>query len=164
MDLKQLDSKEIERVYNTHMKIDFPIEELKPLDIIQRLLEKQNYACYGLYEKNELQAYAFLAIQKSYLLIDYYAVCSEHRNKGIGSKFLKLIKEQFKDYEGIMVEVEKVECAPNETEKTIRRRRIDFYKRNGMRMTSISILLFNVDFRLCVYVMIRWMILVFVKD
>lgn len=146
MNLKQLSSKDVEDVYNKHMIFDFPAEELKPLDIIQKLLKKNNYICYGLYDNERLLAYAFLVTSKSYLLIDYYAVCSEYRNSGIGSEFLNIIKELFKDYNGIMVEVEKIECAPNESEKIVRKRRIDFYKRNGMRMTDITIILFNVNF------------------
>jgi GNAT superfamily N-acetyltransferase len=146
MNLKQLISEEIEEIYKEHMKKDFPPEELKPIDIIKKLIKKKIYMCYGLYDNDKLLAYALLVISKSYLLIDYYAVCKEYRSAGVGSEFLNLLKEQFKDYNGIIVEVEKVECAPDEEERVIRERRITFYNRNGMRMTNISVLLFNVNF------------------
>lgn len=146
MDLKKLNDEDIINVYNNHMRRDFPIEELKPVDVIQKLVKKENYICYGLYDNGQLLAYAFLVSSKSYILIDYYSVCEEYRNKGIGSKFLNILKEKCKDYHGIMVEVEKIECAPDETEKSIRKRRIDFYKRNGMIMTNISCELFGVNF------------------
>lgn len=146
MDLKKLNNEEIIDLYNNHMTSDFPIEELKPLDVIQKLIKKDNYICYGLYDNGRLLAYAFLVSLKSYILIDYYAVCEQHRNKGIGSKFLSALREKCKDYHGIMVEVEKTEYAPNECEKLIRKRRIDFYKRNGMIMTNISCELFSVNF------------------
>lgn len=146
MDLIKLSDEEIINVYNNHMLSDFPTEELKPLYVIQKLIKKENYMCYGLYDSEQLLAYAFLVSLKSYILIDYYSVCEQHRNKGIGSTFLCTLKEKFKDYNGIMVEVEKIECAPNEIEKLIRKRRIGFYKRNGMIMTNISCELFGVKF------------------
>lgn len=146
MDLIKLNDEDIINVYNNHMLSDFPLEELKPLDVIQKLIKKENYMCYGLYDSEQLLAYAFLVSLKSYILIDYYSVCEQHRNKRIGSKFLSTLKEKFKDYNGIMVEVEKIECAPNEIEKLIRERRIGFYKRNRMIMTNISCELFGVKF------------------
>jgi GNAT superfamily N-acetyltransferase len=146
MNLRQLSNEEIVDVYNKHMKIDFPVEELKPIDVIQKLIKREIYKCYGFYDNEELLAYAFLVTSKSYLLIDYYAVCAKYRNKSIGSNFFNALKEYFKNYDGIIVEVEKVECAPNETEKAIRKRRIDFYKKNGMRMTNILSALFSVNY------------------
>lgn len=146
MDLRQLTNEDIEKIYNKHMIIDFPVEELKPIEVIKKLIKRNIYICYGLYENEELLAYAFLATSKLYLLIDYYSVCANHRNKGIGSEFLNILKENCKSYNGIIVEVEKIECASNETEKVIRQRRINFYKKNGMIMTNISCTLFNVNF------------------
>lgn len=146
MYLRQLSNEEIKNIHEEHMKIDFPPEELKPIEVIQKLIKRGIYVCYGLYEDNILLAYAFLVTSKSYLLIDYYSVCAIYRNKGIGSKFLNLLKEQCKNYSGIMVEVESIKSAPNEEEKVTRQRRIDFYKNNGMSMTNILSLLFNVEY------------------
>lgn len=146
MNLKQLNNEEINDIYNEHMKIDFPTEELKPIDVIQKLINREMYTGYGLYNNGELLAYAFLATAKSYLLIDYYAVCRGYRNKGTGSEFINMLREKCKKYNGIIVEVEKVEDASNKAEKVIRRRRIDFYKKNEMRMTNISSTLFNVNY------------------
>lgn len=146
MNLRQLTDGDIKEIYNKHMIIDFPAEELKPLDVIQKLLKRKIYMCYGLYNNEELLAYTFLAASKSYLLIDYYSVCAKYRSMGIGSKFLNILKENCKNYNGIIVEVESIKCALNETEKVLRKRRIDFYKKNGMRMTNISCMLFNVNY------------------
>lgn len=146
MNLKQLSNEDIENIYSKYMIIDFPAEELKPIDVIQKLIKRKIYICYGLYNNEKLLAYAFLATSKSYVLIDYYSVCEEYRNKGIGSKFLNILKENCKNYNGIIVEVENVECAFDETEKITRKRRIDFYKKNGMRITTVSCTLFNVNY------------------
>ncbi|OOM05949.1 GNAT family N-acetyltransferase [Clostridium saccharobutylicum] len=146
MNLKKLDNEEIVSVYNNHMKMDFPAQELKPLDVIQKLIKRKIYICYGLYDNDKLLAYAFLVTSNLYLLLDYYAVCDQCRCKGIGSKFLNMLKEKCKDYEGIIIEVEKIEYAVNESQEAERKRRIDFYKRNGALMTKISSELFNVNF------------------
>ncbi|OOM77543.1 hypothetical protein CLPUN_22170 [Clostridium puniceum] len=146
MDLKQLSSGEVEFIYNKHMIVDFPTEELKPIDAIQKLIKRKIYKCYGLYDSEELLAYAFFNTSKSYLLLDYYSVCKKYRNKGIGSKFLSILKENFKNYSGIIVEVEDIKAAYTEAEKIIRKRRIDFYKKNGMKMTNVLCELFNVNY------------------
>ncbi|WP_297426909.1 GNAT family N-acetyltransferase [Clostridium sp.] len=146
MDLKQLSKEEIENIYYKHMITDFPQGELKPLSSIIRLIKRKKYICYGLYDNSELLAYACLVTSKSYLLIDYYAVCEQYRSKGIGSKFLSMLKDTSKNYNGIIVEVESFEYAPNEAERLVRQRRIEFYKKNGMKMTNILSILFNVEY------------------
>lgn len=146
MDLKELDEKYIEEVYYKHMKTDFPPEELKPIEAIKKLIKRSIYKCYGLYDNEELLAYAFLVTSRKYLLIDYYSVCEKYRNRGIGSELFNILRENNNNYNGIIVECESVESAPNETEKLIRQRRIDFYKRNGMKMTNILSILFNVKY------------------
>ena len=146
MNLKQLSNEDIINIYNIHMIKDFPTEELKPIKVIENIIKRKIYICYGLYDNDELLAYAFLATSKLYLLIDYYSVCAKYRNKGIGSQFLNILRECCKNFNGIIVEVENVECASNEAEKVVRRRRIDFYKKNGMRITNISSILFSVKY------------------
>lgn len=144
MELKQLTKKEVKKTYSEHMVMDFPKEELKPIDAIERLIERKIYKCYGLYDNGELLAYAFFNTSKSYLLLDYYSVCEKHRSNGIGSKFFSILKEECKSHNGIIVEVEDIESADTKAEKIIRQRRIDFYKKNGMKMTNVLCELFNV--------------------
>lgn len=146
MELKQLTLDEVKKIYSEKMVMDFPKEELKPIDSIERLIYRKIYKCYGLYDNKELLAYAFFNTSKSYLLLDYYSVCKNYRSKGIGSKFFNILKEQCKGYDGIIVEVEDVESADTDIEKIIRQRRINFYKNNGMKMTNVLCELFNVNY------------------
>lgn len=146
MQLRQLIKEEIKKIYSEHMVIDFPKEELKPFDAIERLMGRKIYKCYGLYDNEELLAYAFFNTSNSYLLLDYFSVCKKYRSKGIGSKFFSLLKEECKDHDGIIVEVEDLESANTQTEKIIRQRRIDFYMKNGMKMTNVLCELFNVNY------------------
>jgi GNAT superfamily N-acetyltransferase len=144
MELKQLMKEEVKKIYNEHMVMDFPQEELKPIHVIERLIDRKIYECYGLYNNGELLAYAFFNNSKSYLLLDYYSVCEKYRSKGIGSKFFSILKKEFKNHNGIIVEVEDIESADTEAEKIIRQRRIDFYKKNGMKITNVLCKLFDV--------------------
>lgn len=146
MELKQLSNEEIKKIYLNHMLVDFPKEELKPIDSIEGLINRKIYKCYGLYDNEEVLAYAFFNTSKSYLLLDYYSVCEKYRGKGIGSEFFRILKEHCKSYNGIIVEVEEMESADTEAEKIIRQRRIEFYKKNGMNMTNILCELFNVNY------------------
>lgn len=146
MELKQLIKEEIRKIYGKHMVMDFPKEELKPIDAIERLISMGIYKCYGLYDNGELLAYAFFNTSKSYLLLDYYSVCEKYRSNGIGSRFFSILKEECKSHNGIIVEVEDIGSADTEVEKIIRQRRIDFYKKNGMKMTNVLCKLFNVHY------------------
>ena len=146
MELKQLDKEEVKEIYINYMVIDFPSQELKPIYAIEKLINRKIYKCYGLYDSEELLAYAFFNTSKSYLLLDYYSVCEKFRSKGIGSEFFTILKESCNNYRGIIVEVEDIESADTEAEKIIRQRRIDFYMKNGMKMTNVLCELFNVNY------------------
>lgn len=142
-----LDEEEISKAYEEHLKHDFPPVELKPLSLILSLKKQGVYCCYGLYDNGEFVAYAFFAKPETvdYLLLDYLAVCKNHRSKQYGSKFLKLLQNELKDYQGILFEVESGADAKTEKERKICERRIAFYLRNGLIKTKINIKLFGVD-------------------
>lgn len=144
--LKALSPEEISYIYNTYMKNDFPPSELKPLSSILENLNNGNYFCYGLIEDENLKAYAYLckSPNKNCLLMDYYAVLNNIRSKGYGSLFLKLLKENLNNYDGIIFEVESKTTAKDFKEKAICEKRIKFYLNNGLYLTNISILLFGV--------------------
>jgi GNAT superfamily N-acetyltransferase len=66
--------------------------------------------------------------------LDYIAVTEKSRNQGVGSKLIRLITNDLKLIKapGLIFEVE-TEDEGLEEEKDIRKRRIEFYKRNGAR-------------------------------
>lgn len=140
MELRELSRIEAARIYEQYMINDFPLDELKPLSIIENLMEQKVYRCYGLFHLKEMKAYAFLFCghERSSILIDFYAVVSSGRNKGYGSKFLNLLSDRFRKYDGFMAEIEKVDLAQNEEERKTREKRIQFYLKNGMQKTSIT--------------------------
>lgn len=144
-----LEKNEIEEIYIKHMKKDFPKNELKPLSMIINSLESGKYRCYGLFENEELYGYACFVFlhkdDKKYCLLDYFAVLSDRRDKGIGSEFLKILREKFTGTEIFLCESEDTKNSSGE-ELTTRKRRISFYLRNNFIDTTVRANVFGVDY------------------
>ena len=79
--------------------------------------------------------------------MDYYAFLEEQRNKGFGSIFLQNMRKQT-DFPGCYLECEDPETASSGEEKSLRRRRIGFYQRNGAFLTQVRACLFGVTYRM----------------
>lgn len=151
---KKLSLEEARAVYIGCAHRDFPSNELKPFSMIERLYNNGCYECYGFYRQEDdmLCAYAFMMADTdmNMLLLDYFAVCEELRGKGYGSLALKILKQDFTTWNGIIFEVEDDETAESEEEAYIRRGRIAFYEKNGVVMTEERSHAFGVDYKLMV--------------
>lgn len=146
--IKELSNDAISSTFQSSMQKDFPVEELKPLEFIMKLKERDLYLCYGLYEETTLCGYAFLckSKEKKCLLLDYLAIFDQYRSSGFGSLFLNKLKENCSDYDGIILEVESTSLdLPNNILET-RMRRISFYERNGVFKTIYSAIVREVLF------------------
>jgi len=145
---------EARNVYLGRGRRDFPSDELKPFPMIEKLMNSGCYECCGFYEKesDKLCAYAFMMADTdtNMLLLDYFAVCEEVREKGYGSAALDLLKEDYIKWDGMIFEVEDDDMADTEGERRLRQRRIAFYERNGVVMMEQKSQAFGVDFKLMV--------------
>ena len=150
MEIREISREALKPIYDDHMVQDFPADELKPWPAIAALYDLGVYRSYGLYEGEELLAYACLTRQKdeAWLLLDYYAVCAAYRSQGYGSQFLTKLWQSLRDTQGIFVEIELVESAKDEAERQIRLRRRQFYLRNGLTATQMRTRLFGVDYEM----------------
>lgn len=150
MILRALNKEEIKQIYDTEMQDDFPASELKPLSAIYRMIDAGHYEGKGLYEGNELLAYVLLSytVPEDVALIDYLAVCSKYRAKGIGSKLISVIREGMSEWKGIVLEVENPEFAINEAEYNVQCRRINFYLKNNIKSSEVKVSVFDVPFRI----------------
>ena len=148
IDKRKLTNKEILDMYQELLPLHFPVDELKPIDLIQDLLSKNLYSGYGFFEEDEMMSYAFFVHSEkgTCALLDFYAVLPANRGKGLGSTYLSLLKDAYSDMDGIIGEIEHIDWAKNEEEKTQRIRRADFYKRNGWMTTDIHCHCFHVDY------------------
>lgn len=141
--------KETAFVYDSYMKHDFPSDELKPLSMIKKSLDKDEYFCYGIFSGDKLYGYAcFVSIivdEKQYCLLDYFATLSDLRGQGIGSEFLHLLRDELKNAEMVICESEDPTGTSGD-ELDIRQRRIAFYLRNHFIDTGVTAEIFGVKY------------------
>lgn len=146
MNLQQLNEKQISKLYEEHMVIDFPKDELKPLKMILKSVEEGFYECLGLFEKKKIVGYTFLVRLENSYLIDYIAIFPELRNKGIGAKLLSLIDEYLENADRIIGEVEDPTYTKDESQKQLQTRRLNFYLRNNCSDTGLRVECFGVNY------------------
>ena len=104
--IQKLSKEQMKFIFDNHMINDFPKSELKPWKKIEAGLENDTYFAYGMYENNELLAYAFFIKSSKYntYLLDYLAVLSGKRQSGIGSKFLQELKNMIQKHLPLSIE------------------------------------------------------------
>ncbi|MFQ9411276.1 MAG: hypothetical protein ACLR1T_09800 [Evtepia gabavorous] len=73
--------------------------------------------------------------QRKYVLIDYLGVTAARRNGGLGAELLRLLREKFRSWDGIIVESEAPEGGQSDG---IRQRRMNFYRRNGYTFCGMT--------------------------
>lgn len=157
MQVKNINNEQLIDLYKNHLEHDFPKSELKSLSMIQSFMEKGIYTIYGLFEGEELLAYAMFMLNKEsgFRLLDYFASNRKYRSKGYGSRLLQILKDEETSSQGYIIEVETVRTATNDEEKEQRIRRIAFYEKNGLRKTTIRSNVYGVEFDI-LYLPLRW--------
>lgn len=142
MKLVELTLKERENIYNKHMLNDFNKSEVKPFNMIERLIKTGNYMCCGFYKESrpdELLGYAYFVKTKYNILMDYLAVSKDYRGNGYGSKFLTIIYEKFKtEFNTLLAEVENPRFSIDDEDKKCREGRITFYLKNNFNISNIE--------------------------
>ena len=150
MQIKTLTTEDLREIYYVNMVHEFPEAELKPFAAIDKLLQRNMYLCFGLFEDETLEGYAFLVREdgNDQLLLDYYVVLEEFRDQGLGTSFMTMLRAACKDYAAILVEVADPDYAADDTDLAARKRRISFYERNGYKDTGIRNSLYGADYRI----------------
>ena len=133
MELKILSNELLLLWYEKFLKEDFVSDEIKPIKNILMLIKNDRYEVYGVFQDNEMIAYASIWKKENInlALLDYLGVLKKYRNQGIGSKILTLIKEMLGNMPYV-VEAE-IPTGSSLEEDKIRKRRIQFYERNGCK-------------------------------
>lgn len=142
--LRKMDEKEITKIYESRMRHDFPVTELKPLENMIDMMERGVYECLLVSENDEPVGYALVLILNDfpYGLLDYLGVFSEKRNQGYGSRILSALADYYKDRK-LIIESEYPKDAPDEQ---MAERRIGFYQRNGAVNTGVESRIYGVHF------------------
>lgn len=154
MKVRDLTREELKSVYETEMVHAFPPAELKPLSAMEKLLDRGRYRPLGLFEEDgTLVSYLLLWTDESgqYALGDYLGTVTGRRNGGLGAKFLHMVFGSFPEFKCILGEAEAPGPEASEEENALRRRRLAFYERNGMRYLNYDCALFGVHYRCLVY-------------
>ena len=151
--IETLSLSQIRTLYRERMTQDFPPDELKPLSMIERALERDAYVCYGAVSEGEILAYAYFVKLKEQgrpcALFDYFAVKQELRGQGVGSRFLQaLIAGPLRDMDCVLLEVDDPVCADTPEEADRRNRRLAFYLRNGLRDADMKATVYGVQFKI----------------
>ena len=133
MELKILSNELLLLWYEKFLKEDFVSDEIKPIENILTLIKNGRYEVYGVFQDDEMIAYASFWKKENInlVLLDYLGVSKKYRNQGIGSKILVLIKEMLGNMPYV-VEAE-IPTGSSLEEDKIRKRRIQFYERNGCK-------------------------------
>lgn len=150
-----LTDEELSDLYANHMKRDFPKAELKPLKALQALTAQGFYQSYGLFDAcGALMAYALYwtaGPEHDYVMLDYFAVLPHLRNAGTGSTLLADMLRRFcVDGKGVFGEVE-IPDTGDEAVDDLRRRRLGFYARAGLRQMGYTTKIFTVPFLVLAY-------------
>ena len=133
MELKILSNELLLLWYEKFLKEDFVSDEIKPIENILTLIKNGRYEVYGVFQDDKMMAYASFWKKENInlVLLDYLGVSKKYRNQGIGSKILVLIKEILGNMPYV-VEAE-IPTGSSLEEDKIRKRRIEFYERNGCK-------------------------------
>ena len=148
--LKKADLKKFKEIYRKHIVKDFPREERSSLNNFKKRIKNKNEDVFVFVENNKEKAYTIIAnLENDYILISFLAVFEEYRSQGIGTKLLKEIEDKFKNKKGIILEVESPEDASDEKDKSIREKRIKFYKKSNYQILKNTKIYFgNIAFNI----------------
>lgn len=149
MELKLLNKEELARLFDEEMVVDFPKSELKPLSAMYRLMDLGLYEPLRVEKDGQPVGYALVWLPSGGRggLLDYFGVSAHLRNAGLGSAILALLVAR---YGCIFGEVE-APTDPDPAVNDLRRRRIGFYLRNGLRQLDYDCALFGVHYH-CLYI------------
>lgn len=144
--VRALTDSEIADNYRQRMKRDFPPNELKPLRMIRKSVERGIYECLGMFAGDALLGYAFLLRSGRVLLLDYFAVDAQRRGTGIGSQFLGYLRENLQA-DAVIIESENPALSASDAERETRERRLRFYFRSGCVDSGLRAHVFGADYR-----------------
>ena len=138
----------VARLYKTRLIDDFADNERKPLSAMRALWDRGAYDCFGLFCADEILGYAFFVRIGSNCLLDYLAVEAGHRDRGLGSVFLRQLAACLAEADCVVGEVEDPDEAEDAAARALRERRFAFYLRNGCRRTGLSSVVFGAAYRI----------------
>lgn len=138
------DWKNLKQLY----KAAFPEYERKPLWIVRMKHRKGEADIWVIEHEGEFAGMTITVNELDMVLLDYFAICDEKRNCGLGGKALQMLQ---KKYEGkrFFLEIESVDENAENAKERVRRK--EFYLRNGMSEIGVRANVYTVDMELLGY-------------
>jgi DNA-binding MarR family transcriptional regulator/GNAT superfamily N-acetyltransferase len=151
MTLRSLSIDDTKAMYQPCFARDFPPDELMPWAWMKRLIKSNRQEAVGFYDGEALAAYAVFITEQGVpaALLNYFAVEPDRRGQGTGSECLGLLRQALAAAgASLLFEVESPECAATPEDRTLRQRRVSFYRRCGAVDTGVDSVLFGVDYHI----------------
>lgn len=142
MKLEQANEEKQMKAIVTLYEKAFPEAEKKSFGLILEKSREGNVDLLYIEEDEAFLGLAIVAIYKDLALLDYFAIDADLRGKQNGTRALKLLMQRYKN-KRFFLEIETPD-APCENKRQ-RLRRKDFYVRNGMKETSMLVVLSGVE-------------------
>lgn len=114
------------------MCVQFPPEEMKPIDVFEKLLTNPDYKVLQFYDEGVPVGY-MLCLIKDFIWVDYFAVYSQYHSQGYGSRILEFLFEKYSYLNGVYFEVER-----EDVQNPCTSRRLKFYARLGCINTGFN--------------------------
>lgn len=138
----------LEKIENLYLTA-FPKNERKPFDLI---LDKCNNGSMEIItiqsDSYDFLGLAIMILHDDMVLLDYFAIAPESREKNVGSTALKLLFERYKNKRFILeIENTEIECDNSQE----RKRRKAFYIKNGMSVMPFKVNLIGVEMEVLTY-------------
>lgn len=132
-------------IYPEYKKL-FPRLERKTYSILKKIFSEDILKIYKIEENDDFIGFMMTNSLKSskYIQLDYFAILPQYQNKGYGTKALKLLKDKFKVYNGIFIEIEKLGLGKNDHENILRKKRKKFYEKIGFCKLNFELDLYKV--------------------
>lgn len=134
----KLNNSRVKHIY----KDAFPAKERMPFPMMVAMSKLWNTSFLAFYEGDTLCGFIYLAKNRKMVFVMFFAVDQKLRSKGYGSVILKEIGKRYSDKK-IIISIEP--CDEGVTDIDIRRRRKDFYMRNGYVETGYRMKLSGVE-------------------
>ena len=124
----------------------FPEDERPPVEMFFKTVTLVNDQLLGFYEDKSFIGFANVITYKDICYLFFFAITPEKRNQGYGTRILQILKEMYKDkvltlcYEEIDDKYQDIE---------LRKRRKDFYYRNGFKDNEMKTCEYGVNYETC---------------
>ena len=152
MEIRELSRRELADLYTRELVHTFPPAELKPLSAMDQLMDRGCYRPLALFDGETPVSCLLLWMDQTgrYALADYLCTTPGRRGGGLGGQFLQLFYAAYPEFRCVLVESEAPTSGDPATD-ALRRRRLTFYERSGLRPLDYECALFGVHNRCLVH-------------